>query len=61
MSEEINYFSVNIKKIEETINDYELRTYLNPCFATLSKDKFEEIENIALKAIDDIKEVLKRE
>ena len=59
MSEALNYFSVSVKKIENTKNDYEMISSLNPCFATLPKEKLNQIEDIALKAIEQIKTVLK--
>lgn len=59
MNETLNYFSVSTKKIEGTENDYEMISSLNPCFSTLPKEKLEQIEDIALKAIAEIKSVLK--
>ena len=59
MSKTLNYFSVGIKKIKGTINDYEMISSLNPCFSVLPKEVLEHIEDIALKAIEEIKAVLK--
>ena len=59
MNEELNYFSVSVKKIDGTENDYEMISSLNPCFSILPKDKLELIENIAFNVIEEIKVILK--
>jgi len=56
--EELNYFAVYMKKIENTENDFELVTSLNPCFLSLHKDKLKQVEDIAFKAVCDIKAIL---
>lgn len=55
MSEEIDFFSVNMKKIANTEKDYELITRINPCFQGLSKEKLTQVEAVVSKAIEDIK------
>lgn len=53
-------FSVGMKKVEGTENDYELMIGLNPAFEGLSADKFEDIKEISTRAVKEIQEVLKR-
>jgi len=50
--EELDIFSVSMKKIEDTKNDYEQILRINPCFRTLSKNKIQEIEDIISKTVE---------
>jgi len=59
MEKELNYFSVSMKKIEGTANEYEMVSKLNPCFSILPAEKLKQVEDIALRAIEEIQEVLK--
>lgn len=59
MTDEINYFSVSLKKIEGTENDYELITRLNPCFQCLTDSELDRVEDIISKTVEDIKNILK--
>ena len=59
MSEIKTIFSIGLKKIEGTINDYEQLLILDPCFQILAKEDLTKIEDIASKAVEDIKLVLK--
>jgi len=57
---EINYFSVNIKKIEGADKDFEMIVRLNPCFSKLPKEDLDKIQDIALGSIEAIKLVLNK-
>jgi len=57
--EELNIFSVSMKKIEDTKNDYEQILIINPCFSTLEKDKIQEIEDIISKTVEDVQRILR--
>jgi len=56
---ELDIFSVSMKKIEGTENDYEQILRINPCFNTLPKDKIQEIEDIISKAVEDVQRILR--
>ena len=58
MNEKELFYSIYLKKIEGTENELELITCLNPCFKVLSQDKINQIEEITLKSVEDIKEIL---
>ena len=57
--EELDIFSVSMKKIEGTKNDYEQILKINPCFNTLPKDKIQEIEDIISKTVEDVQRILR--
>jgi len=57
--EELDIFSVSMKKIEGTKNDYEQILIINPCFSTLEKDKIQEIEDIISKTVEDVQRILR--
>ena len=58
MNEE-NIFSVSMKKIEGTKNDYELITKLNYSFEVLSSEKLKKINDLIFKTFEDIRNVIK--
>ena len=57
--EELDIFSVSMKKIEGTKNDYEQILRINPFFSTLGKDKIQEIEDIISKTVEDVQRILR--
>jgi len=57
--EELDIFSVSMKKIEGTKNDYEQILRINPCFNTLLKDKIQEIEDVISKTVEDVQRILR--
>lgn len=58
MNEKELFYSVYLRKIEDTENDLELITCLNPCFKVLSEDKIKQIEDIVLKSVEGIKTII---
>jgi len=57
--EELDIFSVSMKKIEGTKNDYEQILRINPFFSTLGKDKIQEIEDIISRTVEDVQRILR--
>ena len=57
--EELDIFSVSMKKIEGTKNDYEQILRINSYFSTLEKDKIQKIEDIISKTVEDIQRILR--
>jgi len=57
--EELDIFSVSMKKIEGTKNDYEQILRINPAFNTLPKVKIQEIEDIISKTVEDVQRILR--
>ena len=57
--EELDIFSVSLKKIEGTKNDYEQILRINSYFNTLPKDKVKEIEDIISKTVEDVQRILR--
>jgi len=56
---ELNIFSVSMKKIEGTQNNYEQILRINPMFSSLPENKVKEIEDIISKTVEDVQRILK--
>lgn len=61
MSKETIYFSISLKKIEGTENDYEQILKLNECFKILSEGKLKQVEDLVSKLVEDVKGVIGQE
>jgi len=57
--EELDIFSVSLKKIEGTVHDFEQILRINPMFSSLPENKVKEIENIVNSAVESIQMILR--
>jgi uncharacterized protein (UPF0210 family) len=58
MNKEVLYYTVFIKKLDDTSNNYEMIVKYNESFERLSKDQLKQIDNIVLESIEKINKVL---
>jgi len=57
--EELDIFSVSLKKIEGTVHDFEQILRINPMFSSLPENKIQEIEDIISKTVEDVQRILR--
>ena len=59
MEEELDIFSVSLKRVKHTVHDFEQILRINPMFSSLPEKKIKEIEDIISSAIESIQMILR--